>query len=161
MPRGIYQVYGMFFAAVIATATVPFAGCATGPSVRYSGDMFYPEPAATETGVASFYDAGWFGIGEQTASGERFRQHEMTAAHKTLPFGTFVRVTNLSNGRHTIARITDRGPYVRGRIIDLSKTGAKDLGILGAGVAPVRLEVLIPLRTRAANPAGARLGLSL
>jgi len=112
--------------------------------------MFYPDPAATQFGIASYYVAGWFGIGEQTASGERFHQYEMTAAHKTLPFGTFVRVTNLRNGRHTIARITDRGPFVRGRIIDLSKTGAKDIGILDAGTAQVRLDVLIPLRSRPA-----------
>lgn len=113
--------------------------------------MFEPQPAATEYGIASFYHANWLGIGEQTASGERFRQYEMTAAHKTLPFGTFVRVTNLRNNRATIARITDRGPYVRGRIVDLSKTGAADVGIIDAGVAQVKLEVLIPHRVRLAT----------
>ncbi len=132
------------------------ASCATGPSIRYTDEMFEPNPAGTELGVASFYTAGWFGIGEQTASGERFHQYEMTAAHKTLPLGTFVRVINLRNGRSTIARITDRGPYVRGRIIDLSKTGARDIGILDAGTAPVRLEVLIPRHVRAATAVGSR-----
>ncbi|MEA3187124.1 MAG: rare lipoprotein [Chthoniobacter sp.] len=116
--------------------------------------MFEPEIAGTQFGIASFYTAGWFGIGEQTASGERFRQYDMTAAHKTLPMGTFVRVTNLSNGHHTIARITDRGPFVRGRIIDLSKTGARDVGILDAGTAQVRLDVLVPRRVRVATAVG-------
>ena len=127
------------------------SGCATGPSIRYTDEMFDPAPTAEiETGVASFYTAGWFGIGEQMANGKRFHQYEMTAAHKTLPLGTFVRVTNLRNGRHTIARITDRGPYIRGRIVDLSKTGARDIGILDAGTAPVEVEVLIPRRVRTA-----------
>lgn len=127
------------------------ASCANGPSIRYTDAMFEAESPASEMGVASFYTAGWFGVGEQTASGERFRQYEMTAAHKTLPLGTFVRVTNLANGRLTIARITDRGPFVAGRIIDLSKTGARDLGILDSGTARVRLEVLIPRSVRRAT----------
>lgn len=116
--------------------------------MRYSDEMFDAAPVPVETGYASFYTAGWFGIGERTADGKRFHQYEMTAAHKTLPLGTFVRVTNLRNDRHTIARITDRGPYVRGRIVDLSKTGAREIGILNAGTAPVELQVLIP---RSAN----------
>ena len=77
----------------------------------------------------------------------------MTCAHKTLPLGTFVRLTNLKTGRHTIAKITDRGPYVKGRIVDLSKTGAKQIGILKTGLADVKLEVLIPRQSRAATAA--------
>ncbi len=114
--------------------------------------MFHPEPAAVEYGIASWYHANWLGIGEQTASGERFQQYEMTAAHKKLPFGTFVRVTNLSNNRATIARITDRGPFIKNRIIDLSKTGANDLQIINAGTARVRLEVLIHKIVKPATP---------
>ena len=129
------------------------AGCATGPKVRYTDSMFEPVPAAEEYGVASFYTAGWFGIGERTADGKRFHQYEMTCAHKTLPIGTFVRVTNLKNGRQTIAKITDRGPYVNGRIVDLSKTGAKQIGILDSGLAQVKLEVLVLRQTRAATAA--------
>lgn len=136
---------------LLAVLGLVVAGCTTGPSVRYTDAMFEPQPAAIEYGMASFYHANWLGIGEQTASGERFRQYEMTAAHKTLPFGTFVRVINLRNNRATIARITDRGPYVRGRIIDLSKTGAADIGIVDEGVAQVKLEVLIPHRVRLAT----------
>lgn len=137
--------------------TLLIGGCATGPKIRYTDAMFEPEPAAVEYGIASYYTAGWFGIGERTADGKRFHQYEMTCAHKTLPLGTFVRVINLKNGRHTIAKITDRGPYINGRIVDLSKTGAKQIGILDSGTTDVKLEVLIPSRTRAAaavNPGG-------
>jgi len=133
--------------------TALLAGCATGPKVRYTDSMFEPVPAAEEYGIASYYTAGWFGIGERTADGKRFHQYEMTCAHKTLPLGTYVRVTNLKNGRQTIAKITDRGPYVSGRIVDLSKTGAKQIGILKSGLAQVKLEVLIPRQSRAATAA--------
>ena len=125
-------------------------GCATGPRIRYTDSMFQPNPVTNEYGVASYYTAGWFGIGERTADGKRFHQYEMTCAHKTLPLGTFVRVINLKNGRHTIAKITDRGPYIRGRIVDLSKTGAKEIGILRSGLADVKLEVLMPAESRPA-----------
>lgn len=140
------------YLSMIIIVTV-LTGCATGPKVRYADSMFENAPAAPEYGIASYYTAGWFGIGEQTADGKRFHQYEMTCAHKTLPLGTFVRVTNLKNGQHTIAKITDRGPYVTGRIVDLSRTGAKQIGILDAGLAQVKLEVLIPLQSRAATAA--------
>ena len=129
------------FTLLIAALMV---GCSTSPKIRYTDSMFQSVPVANEYGVASFYTAGWFGIGERTADGKRFHQYEMTCAHKTLPLGTFVRVINLKNGRHTIAKITDRGPYIRGRIVDLSKTGAREIGILRTGLAQVRLEVLMP-----------------
>jgi rare lipoprotein A len=86
--------------------------------------------------------ASWYGKGQMTASGERFNKHEMTAAHRTLPFGTLVRVTNTRNGRSVVVRINDRGPYGRGRIIDLSEAAAKKLDMIDAGIVPVRLEVL-------------------
>ena len=129
-------------------------GCATGPKIRYTDSMFEPFPVAGEYGIASYYTAGWFGIGERTADGKRFHQYEMTCAHKTLRLGTFVRVTNLKTGRHTIAKVTDRGPYITGRIVDLSRTGAKEIGILESGLAQVKLEVLMPLRTRPASVVG-------
>jgi len=127
-------------------------GCATGPSIRYTDAMFEPYPVAVEYGIASYYTAGWFGIGERTADGKRFHQYEMTCAHKTLPLGTFVRVINLKTGQHTIAKITDRGPYIRGRIVDLSKTGAREIGILDDGIAQVKLEVIMPKQVRTAMP---------
>lgn len=92
------------------------------------------------TGLASWYGPGFHG--NQSASGEIFNQNAMTAAHKTLPFGTRVQVTNLDNGRSAIVRINDRGPYSGGRVIDLSAAAARVLGVMQSGVAPVRLEVL-------------------
>ncbi len=94
----------------------------------------------TESGVASWYGPGF--QGRKTASGERFNTNEMTAAHKTLPFGTMLKVTNLDNGVTTIVKVTDRGPYVRGRIIDLSHA-AKDMLQMG-GTANVKLEIYNP-----------------
>ncbi|MBO3457187.1 septal ring lytic transglycosylase RlpA family protein [Aetokthonos hydrillicola Thurmond2011] len=91
-------------------------------------------------GVASWY--GYDGSGSQTAAGERYNPEGMTAAHRSLPLGTKVRVTNTRNGRSVVVRINDRGPYVRGRIIDLSAGAARILGMMGSGVAHVRIDVL-------------------
>ncbi|WP_446340524.1 septal ring lytic transglycosylase RlpA family protein [Coleofasciculus chthonoplastes] len=91
-------------------------------------------------GIASWYGPGFHG--NRSASGERFNQNALTAAHRNLPFGTNVRVTNLNNGRSVIVRINDRGPFVRGRVIDLSAAAARVLGLLRTGVAPVRIEIL-------------------
>ncbi|MEM8637332.1 MAG: septal ring lytic transglycosylase RlpA family protein [Cyanobacteria bacterium P01_G01_bin.54] len=95
---------------------------------------------AGQSGEASWYGPGFHG--RRTANGERFNQNAMTAAHRTLPFGTQVRVTNLSNGRSAIVRINDRGPFIHGRVIDLSRGAASAIGMLGSGVAPVQVEVL-------------------
>ncbi len=86
--------------------------------------------------------ASWYGEAQMTASGERFNKHALTAAHRSLPLGTRVRVTNTRNGRSVIVRINDRGPYGKGRIIDLSEAAAKQLDMIDAGVAPVTLEVV-------------------
>lgn len=91
-------------------------------------------------GYASYY-ADKF-VGRTTANGEIFSNTEMTAAHKTLAFGTMVQVTNLTNGRKTIVRINDRGPFVDGRIIDLSKEAAKVLGMIQQGVIEVEIEIV-------------------
>ncbi len=96
---------------------------------------------ATQRGKASYYAQKFHG--RRTASGERFDMHAMTAAHRTLPFGTRVRVTNVRNGRSVVVRINDRGPFGnRGRIIDVSLAAARKLGMLRDGVVPVLLEVL-------------------
>lgn len=89
------------------------------------------------SGLASYY---W--QGQRTASGARFNPSAMTAAHRSLPFGTKVRVTNKRNGRSVVVTINDRGPFIRGRVIDLSRGAAQVIGMTGAGVAPVSLEVL-------------------
>jgi rare lipoprotein A len=88
-------------------------------------------------GLASFY-----GSDQQTASGERFNPRAMTAAHRTLPFGTKVRVTNVRSGRAVTVRINDRGPFVPGRVIDLSQAAAEELGIVAHGIAKVKLDVV-------------------
>ncbi|MEM8613957.1 MAG: septal ring lytic transglycosylase RlpA family protein [Cyanobacteria bacterium P01_H01_bin.105] len=92
------------------------------------------------SGIASWYGPGFHG--RRSASGESFNQHAMTAAHRTLPFGTQVRVTNLNNGRQVVVRINDRGPFSGGRIIDLSAGAASVIGLQAAGVGPVQIEVL-------------------
>lgn len=98
-------------------------------------------PRTNEVGIASWYGPGFHG--RPTASGERYDQNALTAAHPTLPLGTWARVTNLANGRQVVVRINDRGPFVRGRRIDLSRAAARRLGMLGAGTAAVRIEPLL------------------
>lgn len=100
----------------------------------------YSVPLANAYGEASWYGPGFYY--RTTASGETYRPGTMTAAHRYLPMGTRVRVTNLNNGRSAVVRINDRGPYVGGRIIDLGEGAAKVLGVKATGVAQVRLEVL-------------------
>ena len=92
------------------------------------------------TGEASWYGPGFFG--NRTANGEVYQRGTMTAAHRTLPFGTKVRVTNLWNGRSEVIRINDRGPFVHHRVIDLGHGAASSLGLTASGIAQVRLEVL-------------------
>ncbi len=92
------------------------------------------------TGEASWYGPGFFG--NRTASGEVLRPGTLTAAHRTLPFGTMVRVTNLWNGRSAVVRINDRGPFHGRRVIDLAHGAAKELGLTASGIADVKLEVL-------------------
>jgi len=90
--------------------------------------------------MASWYGPGF--DGRLTSNGERFNRHDLTAAHRTLPFGTIVEVTDRQTGRSVRVRINDRGPYVQGRILDLSYGAAKKLGILGRGVVPVEIRVV-------------------
>lgn len=93
-----------------------------------------------QSGIASYY-ADKFN-GRRTANGERFSNSAMTAAHKTLPFGTLVEVTNMRNGRSVVVRVNDRGPYVHARVVDLSKAAARQLGMHHSGTAHVKLAVL-------------------
>ena len=112
---------------------VLLAGCA-------SRDQATDPSGYRAEGQASYYSSRHHG--RRTASGERFNMRALTAAHHSLPFGSQVRVTNLRNQRSVVVRINDRGPYARGRIIDLSRAAAERLGMLGNGVAPVRIEAL-------------------
>ena len=88
-------------------------------------------------GVASFYTEG-----TQTANGERFDTNKLTAAHRTLPFGTRLRVTNVATGRSVTVRVNDRGPFIPGRVVDVSHSAAETLGIVGRGIAKVKLDVV-------------------
>lgn len=98
------------------------------------------QSSSAQNGVASWYGGGF--IGGKTANGETYRSSDRTAAHKTLPFGTWVRVTERASGRSTVVRINNRGPYVKGRVIDLSLVAAQEIGLTKRGVAPVTVEVL-------------------
>ncbi len=105
---------------------------------------FTPLPAQTQRGKATYYSRR--ATGARTASGERLHHDSLTCAHRTYPFGTLLKVTNPSNGKEVIVRVTDRGPFVRGRIIDLSWGAAKQLGILAQGVATVKVELYKEVR---------------
>lgn len=96
------------------------------------------EPVYQETGEASFYGPGFHG--KETASGDTFNQNELTAAHPKLPLGSEVEVKNLENGKTVTVEINDRGPYAKGRDIDLSKAAAKELDMIEGGTAPVKIE---------------------
>lgn len=113
-----------------------FAGCGRKPKARVP---VTPVPGSVEEGLASWY--GYPYHGRQAANGEIYDMEKLTAAHRTLPFGTWVRVENENNGKTVTVRITDRGPFVDGRIIDLSRAAAREIGLLGPGTAPVRLVV--------------------
>ena len=109
---------------------------------RVQGITYYPLKSATgyrEVGIASWYGSE---SGNRTAMGTRFVPHGMTAAHKTLPLPSKVRVTNLNNGRYVDVIVNDRGPFKKGRIIDLSHGAAKKIGLHGHGVAKVKIEYL-------------------
>ena len=108
-----------------------------------NGKTYYPTTVSvgdTASGIASWYGPNFHG--KKTSNGETYNMNAMTAAHKTLPMNTMVRVTNLSSGAQTTVRINDRGPFVAGRIIDLSKAAATSIGMIGAGTARVKLEVV-------------------
>jgi rare lipoprotein A len=121
--------------AVLVAFVLVTAACASSKPARGPVASGY-----SEEGLASWYGEPYHG--RPTASGPRYDMNEMTAAHRTLPFGTLVRVTNLDNGKRATVLINDRGPFVAGRIIDLSRAGAEALGSVGPGVVPVRLEVV-------------------
>src|SRR6202022_2325327 len=104
-----------------------------------------PAPVQPSAGYTAEGNASWYGIpfhGRHASNGEIYDMHKLTAAHRTLPFDTMVRVTNLTNGKSTVVRITDRGPFIENRIIDLSMAAAREIEAVGPGVVPIRLEVL-------------------
>ncbi len=126
----------------------PYGGTDDPKSVRVgkpytiAGERYYPtyDPSYDETGIASWYGPGF--NGRMTASGERFDENEITAAHRTLPMPSIVRVTRTDTGKSIVVRINDRGPFAHGRIIDLSKGSAQALNMIGVGTAQVRVTYL-------------------
>lgn len=148
--RPFYSFFLIFLVTCLLASCL--AGCFGGKSWRkggvpgsrpytVGGKTYHPLKSAhgfVEEGIASWYGPGFHG--KKTASGETYNQNAMTAAHKILPLGTTVRVTNLANRRSVIVRINDRGPFVADRVIDLSRTAANKLGITGKGTGRVRIQ---------------------
>ncbi len=126
----------LFALLAAALLTLP-AGCKRKPRAPLAPAA--PSPGWTETGIASWYGHPYHG--RQSSSGEVYDMHQLTAAHRTLPFGAVVRVTNLENRKSVVVRINDRGPFVEGRIIDLSRAAAQRIGLIGPGTALVRIEL--------------------
>ena len=122
-------------AGLCLLALFMLAGCGSTP--KSGGSV---SSGHSESGMASYYGNEFHG--RKTANGERFDQGKLTAAHRTLPFGTRVKVTNKQNGRSVVVRVNDRGPFVKGRVIDLSSAAFRHIAYLGAGVVPVQIEVV-------------------
>jgi len=131
-----------FLIPVVLSLILVITACARLPRARREG---------VEVGIASWYGEEFHG--RPTSSREVFDMNDMTAAHRSLPFGTHVMVTNLENDRSVVVRINDRGPFVRGRIIDLSYAAARVVGLIGPGTARVRLEILNGVPEPAGMPA--------
>jgi rare lipoprotein A len=126
-----------------------FAACVSGCSLPTRAPEAAP-PDAVQYGIASWYGPGFHG--NPTSSGEIYDQFGWTAAHRTLPLGTPVAVTNLDNGKRIEVRINDRGPFVKSRLVDLSYAAAEALDMIGPGTAPVRLDVLDPVAASLGPP---------
>jgi rare lipoprotein A len=104
------------------------------------GPVQAASPGQVQTGIASYYHDSLHG--NKTASGQIYDKRKMSAAHKRLPLGTKVKVTDTKTGRSIVVRVNDRGPFIKGRIIDLSRRAARELGIIRRGITPVKVEIL-------------------
>jgi len=120
MIKLVFAAYGLMILAMLGLNSTPAEAA-----------------APTQCGKAS-----WYALHSQTASGEMMNPTLLTAAHRSLPFGTRVQVTNMKNGKSVVVRINDRGPFIKGRVIDVSKGAAKKIGLVRAGVAPVKVTTL-------------------
>jgi rare lipoprotein A len=140
-----YGVYSVGGSGNYETVVYPKAGNKpTENAYSVNGNVYYPKKHVpigwSEEGIASWYGPNFHG--KYTSNGEIYNMYDYTAAHKTLPMNTKVKVTNLNNGKSVIVRINDRGPFVKGRIIDLSYAAGKEIGIDKTGTAPVRLKIV-------------------
>lgn len=143
----VFAIWVMFIAPIIAQTvagqpsteelTIPESQAEVIDSLHTQEPPGVEETPPGETWVASYYGKGFHG--RRTASGEVYNQYAMTCAHKTLPFQTLLKVTNPKNGKNVIVRVTDRGPFKRGRDIDLSFGAAKEIGMIAAGVMKVEV----------------------
>jgi len=151
--RGTLRLFAMALTAGMLAACAQQAAVVTSPSRQAAVEPArhkvarHRAPAASEKQAASTKDASYglasfYSYDPHTASGEKFDKHELTAAHRTLPFGTRLRVTDVSTGRSVTVRVNDRGPFVPGRVVDVSASAAETLGITGKGVAKVKLDVV-------------------
>ncbi len=127
-------------AVAIPAAAIALAGLLAASPTGQGSQFPDTVPEWVQQGRVSWYGPGFHG--RRTANGEVFDTHDLTMAHRSLPMGTTVRVTNLENGRSVVLRVNDRGPYVRGRVADLSHAAAERLGFVDAGVVPARIELL-------------------
>ena len=138
-------IHVLIFLSIIYSTTVQASGHRprTQKSYTINGKRYYPIPSAegyNERGIASWYGGKFHG--RKTSNGETYNKYAMTAAHKTLPMNTMLLVKNLDNGRKTVVRINDRGPFVRGRIVDLSYKAAKEIGMVKTGIARIQATAL-------------------
>jgi len=144
---GVVAVLAAVFLGLTSPAmALPEESARTVPSASHA-TVAKARPAKATVGVASWY--GGVHVGRPTASGEIHSATQRTAAHPNLPFGTLVKVTNLRNGRSSVVKVNDRGPFIDGRIIDVSELAARDLAMRDSGLAMVRLEVLSSPSSRA------------
>jgi rare lipoprotein A len=139
MVRQHRYLWHILYLPLILVACTPRESIAVAPTAAPLA-ITEPEPVFEQVGKASWY--GRHHQGKLTASGERFDMNELTAAHRSLPLDTKAKVTNLENGRSVEVTVNDRGPYVKGRVIDLSAQAAKELGLKKQGVGRVRIEVM-------------------
>lgn len=126
------------YLVLVLLVMVSISGCSVG--LGRQADYHRMPGIASQTGIASYYHCSLHG--RKTANGERYDRHGLTAAHRNYPFGTLVRVTNLSNGNKLVLRVNDRGPFKNGRIIDVSRRAARELGFERQGITRVAVEVI-------------------
>ncbi|WP_083610236.1 septal ring lytic transglycosylase RlpA family protein [Pontibacter flavimaris] len=141
LPASPLSILSRAAKSALAAAAMAICLSSCAPTAPSFGEKGY-----TERGKASYYGRKF--QGRKMANGERYKRSKLTAAHRKLPFGTQVEVTNLQNNKSVRVEITDRGPFVRGRIVDLSEAAAKRVGMIKKGVVPVRLEVVRPTRSK-------------
>jgi rare lipoprotein A len=132
-----FHVLNAFRLTAVSLIAATLGACGQSSVIANKSELRASMTTGESYGLASFYSQG-----RRTASGEKFDPHDLTAAHRTLPFGTRIRVTNLTTGQAVTVRVNDRGPFVRGRALDVSSSAAKVLGMTRQGVAKVKLDVV-------------------